>query len=196
MFLRDPISESLIADVSDKVQKQYAAGHRFYITRYLFCYKSQISSVSRLHAFWEYSIEKRFLGQIPSFQNDNAANHCNLYLWCMLYYLSTWETMKGITNIQSFLKHLFPFYYKMACIHKIYGSVSSNFVCLEETVTQVDNTTAIHVQSDSLTGEKYTFLNTLTAFAILEFSWLWMILCKHTRAVISECTNDEYPLTE
>ena len=84
----------------------------------------------------------------------------------------------------------------MVCIHKIYGSVSSNFVCLEETVTQVDNTTAIHVQSDSFTEEEYTFLNTLIGFAILEFSCLWMILCKHTRAVISECTNDEYPLTE
>lgn len=58
----------------------------------------------------------------------------------------------------------------MVCIHKIYGFLAQIFVCLEETVTQVDNTTAIHVQSDSLTEEEYTFLNTLIDFAILEFS--------------------------
>lgn len=72
-------------------------------TFFFFYYKSQISSVSRLHAFWGTvsSIEKRFPGLIPSFMIILHAIVIYIYGY-ILYYLSTWKTLMGITNNQAF----------------------------------------------------------------------------------------------
>lgn len=54
---------------------------------------------------------------------------------------------------------------------------------------------------ENLWQERTTFLNTLLEFSVLDLSWLWMPFAsghpkKHTRAIISECIHDEFPLAE